>query len=116
MNVQRSRTVNGCDQERKTHWSRGGVNMTPFLHPVFNVFLSVVSYVMHSAQLMIDSRSHDKAFPAGSSVNRRKSSHRTQGYIAKWLEQLTADQQVPGSIPGGDIGSILIGIFSGTTL
>ena len=41
--------------------------------------------------------------------------HRTQGYIAQWLEQLTADQQVPGSIPGGDIGSILIGMFSGTT-
>ena len=37
-----------------------------------------------------------------------------QGYIAQWLEQLTADQQVPGSIPGGDIGSIFIGMFSGT--
>ena len=42
--------------------------------------------------------------------------HRTQGYIAQWLERLTADQQVPGSIPGGDRGSILIGIFSGTAL
>ena len=29
-----------------------------------------------------------------------------QGYTAQWLEQLTADQQVPGS--GGDIGSILL--------
>ena len=26
------------------------------------------------------------------------SRHRTQGYIAQWLERLTADQQVPGSI------------------
>ena len=42
--------------------------------------------------------------------------HRTQGYIAQWLEQVSADQQVPGSIPGGDHGSILIGIFSGTPL
>ena len=30
--------------------------------------------------------------------------------------ELTADQQVPGSIPGGDIGSIFIGMFSGTIL
>ena len=29
------------------------------------------------------------------------SGHRTQGYIAQWLERLTADQQVPGTIPGG---------------
>ncbi len=28
------------------------------------------------------------------------SGYRTQGYIAQWLERLTADQQVPGSIPG----------------
>ena len=32
------------------------------------------------------------------------SGHRTQGYIAQWLERLTADQQVPGSIPGGGHG------------
>ena len=37
-------------------------------------------------------------------------------YIAQWLERMTADQQVPGSIPGGDHGSTLIGIFSGTIL
>ena len=30
--------------------------------------------------------------------------HRTQGCIAQWLEQLTADQQVPGSIPAGGHG------------
>ena len=30
--------------------------------------------------------------------------YRTQGYIALWLERLTADQQVPGSIPGGGQG------------
>ena len=29
------------------------------------------------------------------------SGYRTQGCIAQWLERLTADQQVPGSIPGG---------------
>ena len=28
----------------------------------------------------------------------------TQGYLAQWLERLTADQQVPGSIPGGGHG------------
>ena len=32
------------------------------------------------------------------------SGYRTQGYIAQWLERLTADQQVPGSIPGGGHG------------
>ena len=26
--------------------------------------------------------------------------YRSHGYIAQWLERLTADQQVPGSIPG----------------
>jgi hypothetical protein len=26
--------------------------------------------------------------------------HNTIGYIAQWLERLTADQQVPGSNPG----------------
>ena len=30
-----------------------------------------------------------------------KSGHRSQGYTAQWLKRLTADQQVPGSIPGG---------------
>ena len=28
----------------------------------------------------------------------------TQGYLALWLERLTADQQIPGSIPGGGHG------------
>ena len=28
------------------------------------------------------------------------SSHDVHGYIAQWLERLTADQQVPGSNPG----------------
>ena len=32
------------------------------------------------------------------------SGHRSQGCIAQWLEQLTADQQVLGSIPGGGHG------------
>ena len=32
------------------------------------------------------------------------SGYRTQGYIAQWLERLTAGQQVPGSIPGGGHG------------
>ena len=36
--------------------------------------------------------------------------------MAQWLEQLIADQHVPGSILGGDHGSKLIGIFSGKTL
>ena len=27
-------------------------------------------------------------------------SHNLHGYIAQWLERLTADQQVPGSNPG----------------
>ena len=26
--------------------------------------------------------------------------HNVHGYIAQWLERLTADQQVPGSNPG----------------
>ena len=26
--------------------------------------------------------------------------HQVNGYIAQWLERLTADQQVPGSNPG----------------
>ena len=33
------------------------------------------------------------------------SAHRSQGYIAQWLKRLTADQEVPGSIPGGGHGS-----------
>ena len=28
----------------------------------------------------------------------------TKGYIVQWLERLTANQQVPGSIPGGGHG------------
>ena len=32
------------------------------------------------------------------------SGYRTQGYMAQWLERLIADQQVPGSIPGGGHG------------
>ena len=32
------------------------------------------------------------------------SGYRTQGYVAQWLERLAADQQVPGSIPGGGHG------------
>ena len=33
-----------------------------------------------------------------------ESGHRPQGYTAQWLKRLTADQQVPGSIPGGGHG------------
>ena len=47
VNVQRSRAVNGCDQERKTHWSRGGVNITPGFGPVS---ICMFPFVMHSAQ------------------------------------------------------------------
>ena len=36
-------------------------------------------------------------------INRRKqriNDEAINGYIAQWLERLTSDQQVPGSIPG----------------
>ena len=33
-----------------------------------------------------------------------ESGHRSQGYTAQWLKRLTADQQVPVSIPGGGHG------------
>ena len=33
-----------------------------------------------------------------------RNGYRSLGYIAQWLERLTADQQVPGSIPGGGHG------------
>ena len=33
-----------------------------------------------------------------------KHKKRTDGYIAQWLERLTADQQVPGSNPGVPFG------------
>ena len=32
--------------------------------------------------------------------NKARNSHDVHGYIAQWLERLTADQQVPGSNPG----------------
>ena len=41
VNVQRSRAVNGCDQERKTHWSRGGVNITPGFWPCIHLHVSI---------------------------------------------------------------------------
>ena len=33
-------------------------------------------------------------------VSGRKACEAVSGYIAQWLERLTADQQVPGSNPG----------------
>ena len=63
----------------KALWSRVCVGRTPVFNPVLSMraYMSDVCIsIMHSAQLMIDSRSHDKAFTAGSSVNRRNSSHR----------------------------------------
>ena len=41
-----------------------------------------------------------KAVAANVREKRAGNSHDVHGYIAQWLERLTADQQVPGSNPG----------------
>ena len=54
------------DYERKALWSRGCVSRTPVFYPVSACVSRYLFSLLHSAQLMIDSRSHDTAFWAGS--------------------------------------------------
>ena len=65
------------DYERKALWSRGGVSRTPVFYPAFSLHACVYTTLLHSAQLMIDSRSHDTSHLADEPrVRSRKSSHR----------------------------------------
>ena len=54
------------DYERKAPWSREGVCRTLVFYPVSACVSRYLFSFMHSAQLVIDSRSHDPAFWAGS--------------------------------------------------
>ena len=64
------------DYERKALWSRG-VSRTPVFYPVSACVSRYLFSFMHSAQLMIDSRSHDTAFWRGwlKTESTGKSSH-----------------------------------------
>ena len=62
--------------EKRTGRGGGEALAEHLFSTLFSVCVDVYISIMHSAQLMIDSRLHDTAFTAGSSVNRRKSSHR----------------------------------------
>ena len=56
------------DYERKALWSRGCVSRTPVFNPVpsMRAYMSdMYTTLLHSAQLMIDSRLHDTAFRLG---------------------------------------------------
>ena len=50
------------DYERKALWSREGVSRTPDFYLGSACVSRYLFSFMHSAQLMIDSRSHDTAF------------------------------------------------------